>query len=57
MVVKPNNPNAKVQLSDPQAAARFGVQLIVLTASAEDDLDPASMMVRRRVSALLTGVD
>jgi putative ABC transport system substrate-binding protein len=59
MLVNPNNPNAKVQLRDARtAAARFGVQLVVLTASADGDLDTVpEMLVKQRVSALLTGVD
>src|SRR5262249_55256706 len=59
MLVNPNNPNAKVQLSNAQeAAARFGVHLIVLPASAERDFDTAlATLVEQRVVALLIGVD
>ena len=55
VLVNPNFADAENQLRDVQeAAARLGVQLVVLRANAESDFDPAfATLVRQRAGALL----
>jgi ABC-type uncharacterized transport system substrate-binding protein len=59
LLVNPNNPNAEPDTKDAQAAAdALRLELRVLTARTEDDLEPAfAVMVQQRVGALLVGVD
>ena len=53
VLVNPTNPNTETQLRDLQAAARtLGVQLHVLSASTERDLDTAfATLVQLRAGA------
>jgi putative tryptophan/tyrosine transport system substrate-binding protein len=55
VLVNPNFADAENQLRDVQeAAARLGVQLVVLRANAESDFDPAfATLVQQHVGALL----
>jgi putative ABC transport system substrate-binding protein len=59
VLVNPKNPNFEVQLSDVRAAAReIGQDLLIVNASAEDDLDAAfATFVQRRVDGLIVGSD
>jgi ABC-type uncharacterized transport system substrate-binding protein len=59
VLVNPTNPNAEAQLRDLQAAApALGVQLHVLHASTEDELDTAfASLLQRRASARIIGTD
>ena len=59
VLVNPTNPNTETQLRDLQAAARIlGVQLHVLSASTERDLDAAfATLVQLRAGALVINTD
>ena len=59
LLVNPNNPNAEPQIKDTQAAAAvLGLQLNLLTASSENDLDIAfSTLIRQRSDALVVSAD
>src|SRR5262249_26929848 len=59
LLVNPNNPNAEPQIKDTKAAvASFGLQLNVLTASSERDLDAAfAVLMRNRSDALVVSAD
>ena len=59
LLVNPNNPNAEPQIKDTQAAAAvLGLQLNLLTASSENDLDVAfSTLIRQRSNALVVSAD
>jgi putative ABC transport system substrate-binding protein len=59
LFVNPSNPNAHVYVPETRAAADgLGLQVEVLTASAEGDLEPAfSIMVQQRADALLVVAD
>jgi putative tryptophan/tyrosine transport system substrate-binding protein len=58
-LVNPNNPNAEFDTKEVQAAAdAIGLQLKVLTAGAERDLEIAfGAIAQQRIGALLVGVD
>ena len=58
-LVKPNNPAGESELSGVRAAARtLGLQLHVLTATRERDIDVAfATLLQQRVGALLVGSD
>jgi putative ABC transport system substrate-binding protein len=57
MLVDPNNPNAKADTKDAQAAAAaLGRKLVVAEAGAESEIDAAfAALLQQRVSALLVG--
>jgi putative ABC transport system substrate-binding protein len=59
MLVNPTNPNAESDINEVEAAARsIGLQLMVVRASHQADLDAAfRTMSQRRVDALLVGPD
>jgi putative ABC transport system substrate-binding protein len=59
LLINPTNPNADSQLRDMQAAAQtLGLQLHVLNASTEQDLDKAfATLVELRAGALIIGAD
>jgi putative ABC transport system substrate-binding protein len=59
MLVNPTNPNAESDIKEVEAAARsIGLQLMVVRASHQADLDAAfRTMSQRRVDALLVGPD
>jgi len=59
LLVNPNNPNAEPQIKDTRAAvASLGLQLNVLTASSERDLDAAfAMLMKHRSDALVVSAD
>jgi putative ABC transport system substrate-binding protein len=59
MLVNPTNPNAEPDIKEVEAAARtIGLQLIVVRASNQSDLDAAfTTMSQRRVDALLVAAD
>ena len=59
ILFNPNSPEAETVVSDARTAARsVGQQIIILTASAEDDFDRAfEIMVQQRAGALLVGTD
>jgi putative ABC transport system substrate-binding protein len=59
VLVNPNNPRAEFDVRDMQAAApALGLELRVLTASTERDIDTAfAMLVQRRVDVLLVNTD
>jgi putative tryptophan/tyrosine transport system substrate-binding protein len=59
VLVNPNNPRAEFDVRDMQAAAHaLGLELHVLTASSERDVDTAfAMLVQRRIGALLVNSD
>jgi putative ABC transport system substrate-binding protein len=59
LLVNPNNPNAEPDTKDARAAAdALGLELRVLTARIEGDLEPAfTAMVQQRLGGLLVGVD
>ncbi len=59
ILFNPNSPEAETVVSDAQTAARsVGQQIIILTATAEDDFDRAfEIMVQQRAGALLVGTD
>jgi putative ABC transport system substrate-binding protein len=59
VLVNPLNPSAEAQRRDEQeAAARLGVQLIVLKATDENDFEPAfTTFAQQRVGALLVAAD
>jgi putative tryptophan/tyrosine transport system substrate-binding protein len=59
MLVNPTNPNAEPDIKEVEAAARtIGLQLMVVRASNQSDLDAAfRTMSQRRVDALLVGAD
>src|SRR5215471_8106181 len=59
VLVNPKNPNFEVQLSDVRAAAReIGQDLLIVSASAETDLDAAfATFARRRIDGLIVGSD
>src|SRR5262245_64371242 len=58
-LVNPNNPNAEPQTRDLQAAARMlGLQLVILAAGSERDIDGVFATLReRRIEALLVTAD
>ena len=58
-LVNPNNPNAEPQIKDTKAAiASLGLQLSVLAASSERDLDAAfTMLVMQQSDALVVSAD
>jgi putative ABC transport system substrate-binding protein len=57
--VNPNNPNAEPQTRDLQAAARtLGLQLVILAAGSDRDIDGIFAMLReRQIEALLVTAD
>jgi putative ABC transport system substrate-binding protein len=59
LLVNPNNPNAEPQIKDTRAAiASLGLQLNVLAASSERDLDAAfTMLVTQQSDALVVSAD
>jgi hypothetical protein len=59
VLINPKNPNFEVHLSDVRAAAReIGQDLLIVTASAEADLDAAfATFVQRRIDGLIVGSD
>ncbi len=59
LLVNPNNPNAEPQIRDVQEAARAkGVQLHILKAGSESEIDPAfAAVVQRQAGALVIGTD
>ena len=59
LLVNPNNPNAEPQIKDTRAAiASLGLQLNVLPASSERDLDAAfTMLARQQSDALVVSAD
>jgi putative ABC transport system substrate-binding protein len=59
MLVNPTNPNGEPDVKEVEAAARtIGLQLVVVRASNQSDLDAAfRTMSQRRVDALLVGAD
>jgi putative ABC transport system substrate-binding protein len=59
MLVNPNFPDAEAQSRDAREAARLlGLQLDILNASSEGDLDTAfATFIKRQVGALLVGND
>jgi len=59
LLVNPNNPNAEPQRRDTEAgAAALGLQVMILTASSEGDLETAfAMLARQRADALLVSAD
>jgi putative tryptophan/tyrosine transport system substrate-binding protein len=59
MLVNPNNPNAKAQLRDIQAAAStIGQQILVLNASGENDFNKAfANLVQQGAGGLIVGSD
>jgi putative ABC transport system substrate-binding protein len=59
VLLNPKNPNCEVQLSEVRAAAlKIGQDLLLLTASADDDLDAAfATFVQRRIDGLIVGSD
>jgi putative tryptophan/tyrosine transport system substrate-binding protein len=59
LLVNPNNPQAETQLRDvPPAIRALGLQLIVLKASTEQDIDTAfANLVQQRGAALVMGAD
>jgi putative tryptophan/tyrosine transport system substrate-binding protein len=58
-LVNPTNPTSESQTSDVQAAARaHGIELLILNASSERDLDAAfTSFVQQRVNAIIIGAD
>jgi putative ABC transport system substrate-binding protein len=58
LLINPNEPTSESQVGDVQAAAReIGVQLIVLRASTERDIDAAfATLVQQRVGALILAI-
>jgi ABC-type uncharacterized transport system substrate-binding protein len=58
-LINPNYPAAKVQTQEVQeAAARLGVQLVLLNASTEPEIDaPFAAFVQQKAGALLVGND
>jgi putative ABC transport system substrate-binding protein len=58
-LVNPTNPTSESQTSDVQAAARaHGIELLILNASSERDLDVAfTSFVQQRVNAIIIGAD
>jgi putative ABC transport system substrate-binding protein len=58
-LVNPNNPNAEPQTRDLQAAARtLGLQLVILAAGSDRDIDGIFAMLReRQIEALLVTAD
>jgi ABC-type uncharacterized transport system substrate-binding protein len=59
VLVNPNNPDTEDEAKDIQRGARgFGVQIIVVSAGKEDDLNGAfETVVERRARALIVGAD
>jgi len=59
LLANPNNPNAEPMIRDLQEAARAkGVQLHILTASTENEIDAAfASLVQLRVGGLVVGTD
>jgi putative ABC transport system substrate-binding protein len=59
VLANPNNPNAPPQVRDLQAAAQtLGIQLIVLNAGSERDIDNAfATLTQRRIAALVITAD
>jgi putative tryptophan/tyrosine transport system substrate-binding protein len=58
-LVNPTNPTSESQTNDVQAAARaHGIELLILNASSERDLDAAfTSFVQQRVNAIIIGAD
>ena len=58
-VINPRNPTSESQTRDVQAAARtLGVELLILNASSERDIDAAfASVVQQRVNAVMVGAD
>jgi hypothetical protein len=58
-LVNPNNPNAEPQARDLQAAARaLGVQLVILAAGTDGEIDTMFAQLRERhIEALLVAAD
>jgi putative ABC transport system substrate-binding protein len=58
-LVNPNNPNAEPQVRDLQAAARaLGLQLVILAAGSDREIDSSFASLReRRIEALLVTAD
>jgi putative ABC transport system substrate-binding protein len=58
-LVNPNNPNAEPQMRDLQAAARMlGLQLVILAAGSDRDIDGVFATLReRQIEALLVTAD
>jgi putative ABC transport system substrate-binding protein len=59
LLVNPNNPNAEPMIREVQEAARAkGVQLPILKASTENEIDTAfASLVQQHTGALVVGVD
>jgi putative ABC transport system substrate-binding protein len=59
LLVNPNNPNAEPMIRDVQKAARArGVQLNILNASSESEIDAAfTSLVQQHAGALVVGAD
>jgi putative ABC transport system substrate-binding protein len=58
-LVNPTNPNAEPEIKDMQEAARaLGLQIHILNASSEQDIDAAlASFVQQRIDALITAAD
>ena len=59
VVINPRNPTSKSQTRDVQAAARtLGVELLILNASSERDIEAAfASAVQQRANAIMVGAD
>jgi putative ABC transport system substrate-binding protein len=58
-LINPRNPTSESQIKDVQAAARaFGVELLILNARSEREIDAAfASSVQQRVNAVIVGAD
>jgi len=58
-LVNPTNPTSEFQIADVRAAARsFGVDLLILNAESERDIDAAfASLLQQRVNAIIVGAD
>ena len=59
LLLNPRNPTSESQIRDVQAAARaLGVELLILNASSERDIDAAfASLVQQRTNAVIVGAD
>ena len=58
-LINPGNPTSESQIKDVQAAARaFGVELLILNAASEREIDAAfASSVQQRANAVIVGAD